>query len=111
VRETRGVVAQVDDDAILEAKAVIDRAGIGCEPASAASLAGARKLVQDGIISPTERVVAILTGHTLKDTETTVTYHTGANRYANRPRVVDADFASVQAALESHLAGTYPGTA
>jgi threonine synthase len=103
VRETNGVVAEVSDDAILEAKAVIDRAGIGCEPASAASVAGARKLVQEDIIKPEESVVAILTGHTLKDTDTTVAYHTGVHPHANRPQVVDADFEQVRKALEKNL--------
>lgn len=66
---TRGVVSDVSDEQILDAKRVIDRAGIGCEPASAASLAGARRLVQEGIISKHESVVCILTGHMLKDPE------------------------------------------
>ncbi len=67
IRETDGVVTTVTDDEILEAKTAIDRAGVGCEPASAASVAGVRRLVRDGVIAPEERVVAILTGHLLKD--------------------------------------------
>lgn len=67
IQATQGVVAQVTDQEILRAKAVIDRAGIGCEPASAASVAGARQLVARGIISPDARVVAVLTGNLLKD--------------------------------------------
>ena len=67
IRTTRGVVAQVTDDEIMRAKAVVDRAGIGCEPASAASVAGVRQLVAMGAIQPHERVVAILTGNLLKD--------------------------------------------
>ena len=67
IRATDGVVAQVSDQEILRAKAVIDRAGIGCEPASAASVAGARQLVARGIIPPDARVVAVLTGNMLKD--------------------------------------------
>ena len=67
IRETDGIVTEVTDAEILEAKGVIDRAGIGCEPASAASVAGARKLVREGVIAPGHRVVAILTGHLLKD--------------------------------------------
>ena len=69
IRETDGVVAEVTDAEILEAKGVIDGAGIGCEPASAASVAGARRLVREGMIRPGQRVVAILTGHLLKDPE------------------------------------------
>ncbi len=68
IEATRGVVAQVSDAEIFAAKAQIDRAGIGCEPASAASLAGARLLRAEGAIAPDAQVVAILTGHLLKDT-------------------------------------------
>lgn len=68
IEATNGVVAQVSDEEIFAAKAQIDRAGIGCEPASAASLAGARRLRMEGVIAPDARVVAILTGHLLKDT-------------------------------------------
>ena len=68
IRLTDGVVARVSDAEILEAKAAIDRAGVGCEPASAASLAGLRHLVAAGAVAQTDRVVALLTGHLLKDT-------------------------------------------
>ncbi|HYD53149.1 MAG TPA: threonine synthase [Gemmatimonadaceae bacterium] len=64
---TRGAVVAVSDDEIMRAKQVIDRAGVGCEPASAASVAGVRALVERGTIMPDERVVAVLTGHLLKD--------------------------------------------
>ena len=67
IRETRGEVIALPDDAIFEAKGEIDRAGIGCEPASAASVAGVRALRARGTIAATDRVVAILTGHLLKD--------------------------------------------
>jgi len=74
---TNGVVEQVSDQEIMDAKALIDRQGIGCEPASACSLAGTRKLVQMGIIKPHETVVGILTGHVLKDPDATIAYHEG----------------------------------
>ena len=67
IQATNGLVAQVTDDEILQAKAVIDRVGIGCEPASAASVAGVKQLVSRGVIQSTERVVAVLTGNLLKD--------------------------------------------
>ncbi|HCI80047.1 MAG TPA: threonine synthase, partial [Ktedonobacter sp.] len=70
IEETDGVVASVNDAQILAAKAVIDRSGIGCEPASAATLAGIRQLVEAGVIERGERVVGILTGTLLKDTKT-----------------------------------------
>lgn len=75
---TRGVVTDVTDEQILAAKQVIDRAGIGCEPASAASLAGARRLVSEGVIAKNESVVCILTGHMLKDPDA-VLKNCGAN--------------------------------
>jgi threonine synthase len=71
-----GVVRQVDDQAILDAKAKVGAGGFGCEPASAASVAGAKLLRQEGIIAPSDRVVCILTGHELKDPTATVAYHT-----------------------------------
>jgi len=71
-----GVVRKVDDQEILDAKAKVGAGGIGCEPASAASVAGARLLQSQGVISPDERVVCILTGHQLKDPTATVAYHT-----------------------------------
>lgn len=69
IQLTDGVVAKVSDAAILDAKRVIDRAGVGCEPASAASVAGVRHLVANGTIKPGASVVAVLTGHVLKDPE------------------------------------------
>lgn len=107
IEASNGTVLQVSDEAILDAKAVIDRAGIGCEPASAASLAGARQLVLDGTIGAGERVVCILTGHLLKDSDTTLDYHLGksgaAGAYANRPVVVDATIEAVRQTLEAHI--------
>jgi threonine synthase len=67
LRFTKGMVLDVDDEKILEAKAVIGRDGIGCEPASATTLAGIRRLRLSGEISCDAHVVAILTGHVLKD--------------------------------------------
>lgn len=69
IQFTNGVVVTASDAEILEAKAVIDRAGVGCEPASAASLAGIRQLAASGLVEPGARVVAVLTGHMLKDPE------------------------------------------
>ncbi|MEW9699168.1 threonine synthase [Paenibacillus sp. SI8] len=75
---TRGVTTSVSDAEILDAKAVIDRSGIGCEPASAAALAGLRKLVREGIADKDETAVCILTGHLLKDTDALQEYHLDA---------------------------------
>ncbi|MDB5292090.1 MAG: thrC 2 [Phycisphaerales bacterium] len=72
-----GVVEEVTDEEILEHRAMIARWGFGCEPASAASAAGLRRLLDKKVISPSETVVCILTGHELKDPNVTVKYHTG----------------------------------
>jgi len=104
IRETDGIVEIVSDSGIMDAKAVVDAAGVGCEPASAASVAGAKKLHEDGMIDRNDEVVCILTGHLLKDPEATVRYHTGAMEalrpsFANPPRVVDADLRRIEEAL------------
>jgi threonine synthase len=107
INDTGGIVTQVEDPEILEAKAVIDRAGIGCEPASAASLAGAQRLVEQGTIGKGERVVCILTGNILKDPDTTISYHMDdtdqAKEHANRPVVLDADPDNIRRTIESYL--------
>ncbi|HVS31522.1 MAG TPA: threonine synthase [Thermoanaerobaculia bacterium] len=69
IQYTRGVVEEVTDDEIMAAKREIDAAGIGCEPASAATLAGVRKLRAIGTMREDERVVCVLTGHILKDAD------------------------------------------
>ncbi len=69
IQHTNGLVSVVTDEEIMAAKAAIDRSGLGCEPASAATLAGLKQLVQAGTIRESEEVVAILTGHILKDTD------------------------------------------
>ncbi|MBV9708424.1 MAG: threonine synthase [Chloroflexi bacterium] len=73
-----GVVEEVSDEEILAAKGVIDRAGIGCEPASAATLAGVHKLVARGIIKGNDRVVGVLTGNLLKDSVTGIAQEIGS---------------------------------
>lgn len=82
-----GVVRSVADDDILEHKALVGRHGYGCEPASAASVAGAAMLLREGVIRPDECVVCILTGHQLKDPDATVTYHTGVDTKAAQEHI------------------------
>ena len=72
-----GLVEKVTEQEIADAKAVIGRCGIGCEPASAATLAGIRKLTSAGIMRPDADVVAVLTGNVLKDPTYIHHYHTG----------------------------------
>lgn len=110
-----GVVRQVTDQQILDAKAQVGAGGFGCEPASAASVAGAKLLRAEGVIAPSDRVVCILTGHQLKDPDATVAYHSGdadlfesklgsrgVNQatFANHPVVVENDLQKIIAVLE-----------
>ena len=77
IRETEGSVEQVSEVEIAIAKAEIGAEGIGCEPASAVTLAGLKKLVKQGFVKPNELVVLVLTGHALKDTDFTLKFHRG----------------------------------
>jgi threonine synthase len=79
-----GVVREVTDQEILDAKAQVGAGGLGCEPASAASVAGVKQLVAEGVIGRDERVVCILTGHQLKDPTATVAYHTTDQEQFNK---------------------------
>jgi len=101
---TRGLVVEVTDQEIMDAKAQVDAAGIGCEPASAAAVAGTRKLVQDGTIKEGERVVAVLTGNLLKDPQATIAYHLGElpgiePAFANRPLAIEPTLEAVKEVL------------
>jgi len=110
-----GVVREVSEQEILDAKAQVGANGLGCEPASAASVAGAKQLVAQGVIGRNERIVCILTGHQLKDPTATVAYHTtdqdtfkkvlgsrGVKRatYANRAVAVNNDLGEIIRAIE-----------
>jgi threonine synthase len=110
VEFTGGLVTSVGDDEIMDAKAEIDRVGIGCEPASAASLAGLRRLVAAGTIRRDASAVCVLTGHVLKDSDAVAAYHlddhAGLPRPgANRPLRVAADLPSLERALADALHG------
>jgi threonine synthase len=110
IEMTGGWVTTVSDDEILTAKAAIDAAGIGCEPASAASLAGLRRLVREGVVRPTESAVSLLTGHLLKDTESIIAYHlddaeSAQRPGANRPLCVAAELPALERALADALHG------
>ena len=77
MRECSGRVITVSEQEIADDKAMIGRDGIGCEPASATTVAGIRKLVNENVIKNDEAVVAVLTGHLLKDTDYVIKYHEG----------------------------------
>jgi threonine synthase len=101
IRYTKGLVIAVDDEDILRAKCVIDTSGVGCEPASAASVAGVRALIARGVIAPDERVVAVLTGHVLKDPESLLSQVTGDAADSRRPVEIDPELSAVERILHS----------
>jgi len=96
-----GLVEKVSEQEIADAKAVIGASGVGCEPASAATLAGLRKLISAGRIREDADVIGVLTGNVLKDPDYIFRYHTGAledpdgrrlkSTYGNQPLVVAND--------------------
>lgn len=102
IERTGGLVVCVTDQDIMDAKACVDATGIGCEPASAASVAGVRQLVDQGEIKPNDEVVAILTGNLLKDPDAVIDYHAGgmehiAPNYSNQIHQINADFDALAA--------------
>ncbi|MEJ2280360.1 MAG: threonine synthase [Candidatus Bathyarchaeota archaeon] len=87
---TDGVVTNVSDESIMDAMAIVSKNGFGCEPASAATVAGAKKLICQNIIKKDDIVVGIATGHILKDITAIVDYHFNQNnRFANMPITVE----------------------
>jgi threonine synthase len=91
-----GVVLAVTDEEILDAKAQIGKYGLGCEPASAATIAGLKHLLASGTISADERVACVLTGHMLKDPDVTVNYHKDKQgAFSNPPVKVDNDLEQI----------------
>jgi threonine synthase len=102
IRVTQGLCEAVTDDQIFEAKAALAKDGVGCEPASAATLAGLRKLIQARAIPEGADVVAILTGHQLKDPESGLRRRSEADLARQRIHV-EADRDKLRAALEEVL--------
>ncbi len=83
---TNGVVLAVTDEEILDAKALIGKFGLGCEPASAATIAGLIHLLEKGTVQKDQTVACVLTGHPLKDPDATVNYHKQSQgKYSNPP--------------------------
>ncbi len=121
IEQMGGWCEQVSEQEIALAKAQIGAEGVGCEPASAVTYAGLKKLIAQGRVQPEERVVLILTGHTLKDSQYTIDYHRGellteaesaeatplqaAQHAALRkpPVVLEADSDVVMQTLEAHM--------
>jgi len=109
LRASNGICEYVTEQEIADAKAIIGRCGIGCEPASAATLAGIRKLIASGQIHAGDDVIAVLTGHVLKDPEYIMSYHSEklhasgvliAGTFANQLRPLPADLAALREVLE-----------
>ncbi len=110
IQATDGVVEKVTEQEIADAKAIIGQCGIGCEPASAATLAGIRKLRGSGVIRRDADIVAVLTGNVLKDPEYIHRYHTGVleapssgtirSIWGNPPVLVSCDENAITAVLK-----------
>ena len=99
LQETGGWCEQVSEQEIALAKAQIGAEGIGCEPASAVTLAGLKKLVANGRVGTEERVVLILTGHTLKDSGYTIDYHRGELFSEAEERAIPGEVRALHAEL------------
>jgi threonine synthase len=108
---TGGACEQVSEFEIAQAKAEIGAEGIGCEPASAVTLAGLKKLVKQGFVKSDETVVLVLTGSLLKDPDFTIGFHRGdmsgsiqeaeaAAPLRHPPIVLDASLDAVMRTLE-----------
>lgn len=93
IYESNGLAESVSDDEIIQAQKIIAKSGIGVEPASAASVAGLRKLAINGFIEKDETVVCIVTGNLLKDPETVI-------KICGEPKIVEASVDSVMKLLE-----------
>jgi threonine synthase len=123
VQETGGWCLDVSEAEIAIAKAEIGAEGLGCEPASAVTLAGLKKLRAQGTVSPGETVVLLLTGHTLKDADYTIDFHRGTllrddekaglegkiEALRRNAQVVDATPEAVLAAVKASVTGSAPG--
>jgi threonine synthase len=93
IRDSEGTAETVTDDEILEAQKTLSRLeGLFVEPASASSIAGLKKLVENGTIDKDERVVCVTTGHGLKDPDTAI-------RMSEKPLEIDAEVAAIEQAL------------
>ena len=100
IRLTDGLCESVSDEEIFEAKAALAKDGVGCEPASAASVAGIQKLVRSGKVGDGADVVAVLTGHQLKDPEISIKRRS-ERELAQQRLHVEADIHKLRAVLES----------
>jgi threonine synthase len=100
---TGGSCESVTDEEIFEAKTILAEDGVGCEPASAATVAGVRKLVRAGKIERHADIVCVLTGNQLKDTEYIMRHRSEDQESRQRLRV-EPDLEALRRVLEKALA-------
>jgi threonine synthase len=101
VLHSGGNVISVTEQELADAKAMIGREGIGCEPASAATVAGIKKLTAAGKIGKNESVVAVLTGNVLKDPDYVAHYHRGTLSLETEAKIDGAGFQPISGALRN----------
>jgi threonine synthase len=93
IRDSGGTAETVTDEEILEAQKTLSRLeGLFVEPASASSIAGLKKLVENGTIDKNSRIVCVTTGHGLKDPDTAI-------KISEKPLEVDAEVVAIEQAL------------
>ncbi len=96
IEESGGWCLDVTEAEIAIAKAEIGSEGLGCEPASAVTLAGLKKLRAQGVVRPGETVVLVLTGHTLKDADYTIDFHRGTLLTDEEKKGLEAEIEPLQ---------------
>ena len=96
IRETGGFCLDVSEAEIAVAKAELGTEGLGCEPASAVTLAGLKKLRAEGKVAASDTVVLVLTGHTLKDADYTINFHRGTLLDDRESSSLQAQIAALQ---------------
>ena len=93
IYDSNGYSETVTDEEILDAQKLLARTeGIGVEPASAASIAGLKKLVNEGVVDKGETITCVVTGHLLKDPNTAI-------EACTKPTEVDADIDTLRKIL------------
>ena len=106
---TGGDAIEVSEGEIADARALLARDGVGCEPASAASVAGVLKLSRESKLHRDEECVAILTGHQLKDPDYILDYHKDSLRHGethipahfqNELRTIPAEISALRKLFE-----------
>ena len=109
IKWTNGVVEQVTEQEIMDAKAMVDASGIGAEPASCCVVAGAKKLVEAGVIPHDASAVGILTGNVLKDPDAVINYHLDklhdhniSGKFRNIPHSIASNVEAVKSVLKNN---------